>query len=94
MLWMNPLTAKRYPVLMEPSLEEKMVDVDIGYVRLIVAIIKQAIVDAKREVKYGRVGGYSASLFINSEEFIEICHLIDCDGEMIRNKVFRDLGII
>jgi hypothetical protein len=73
---------------------EKMADIDIGYVRLVVAIIKQAIVDAKRELKYGRVGGYSASLFINSEEFIEMCHLIDCDGETIRNRVFRDLGIV
>ena len=70
-----------------------MADIDIGYVRLIIAIIKQAIVDAKREFKHGRVGGYSASLFINSQEFIEMCHLIDCDGEMIRNKVFEKLGI-
>ena len=70
-----------------------MADTDIGYVKLVVAVIKQAIVDAKRELKYGRVGGYSASLFINSEEFIEMCHLIDCDGETIRNRVFRDLGI-
>jgi hypothetical protein len=70
-----------------------MADIDIGYIRLVVAIIKQAIVDAKRELKYGRAGGYSASLFINSEEFIEMCNLIDCDGETIRNRVFQDLGI-
>ena len=72
----------------------KMGDVDIGYVRLIIAVIKQAIGDAKRELKKGRVeGSYSASMFINSQEFIEMCHLINCDGEMIRNKVFEDLGI-
>lgn len=67
-----------------------MADAD-GYARLIMAIIKQAVVDAKRELKSGSMKGFSAALFLRSDEFIDMCHLIDCDGEVIRSKVFAKL---
>lgn len=67
-----------------------MADAD-GYARLIMAIIKQAVVDAKRELKHGQAKGFSASLFLMSDEFIDMCHLIDCDGDVIRSKVLATL---
>jgi len=70
--------------------EEKMADAD-GYAKLIMAIIKQAVVDAKRELRSGTIKGFSASLFLKSDEFIDMCHLIDCDGEVIRSKVLSKL---
>jgi len=73
--------------------EANMADAD-GYAKLIMAIIKQAVVDAKRELKFGKAKGFSASLFLMSDEFIDMCHLIDCDGELIRSKVFAKLGEI
>lgn len=68
-----------------------MVDLDTGYARLIIAIIKQAIVDARREGRHQSSSVYSASMFLMSDDFIEICHLINCDGELIRNRVLQEL---
>ena len=68
-----------------------MVDLDTGYAKLIIAIIKQAIVDARREGRQQSSSVYSASMFLKSDDFIEICHLINCDGELIRNRVLQEL---
>ena len=75
----------------EGKKEGTMVDLDTGYARLIVAIIKQAVVDARKEGRQPCHSGYSASMFLMSDDFIEICHLINCDGEMIRNRVLQEI---
>ena len=69
-----------------------MSELDAGYVKLIIAIIRQAVIDARKEGKGQNCGGYSASRFLMSDDFIEMCHLINCDGELIRNRVLRDLS--